>query len=76
MKKGNKFLERYPELWVPSIGDRVRVIKLCAPGEYKIGYTGKITHIWDFGDVHTIYDIEFSNIEDEQRLYREEFEII
>jgi hypothetical protein len=42
----NKFLKKYPSLWEPRIGDKVRVIKKTLSfSRYEIGFCGVITHI-------------------------------
>jgi hypothetical protein len=58
----NKFLEQYPALWVPKVGDRVRIIKLVDNGHYQIGDVGVIYGV--SGDLNLIayaYYIKFDN---------------
>jgi hypothetical protein len=85
----NKFLEKYPQLHEPKIGDRVRIIKLLDGHKnnvnswyYNIGAVGQIVEILDTY-AHTVYRIQFDRqtvsgpgIANVYSTYREEIEIL
>jgi hypothetical protein len=62
MRKGNKFLERYPALWEPRIGDRVRIISVYDFNNTRID-TSSSSFSWYYqiGDVGIIEETESSN---------------
>lgn len=71
--KSNKFLELYPQLWVPKLGDKVRV---CSSIDSKYANTtGKITYItqtspleYMIRDSHDCLQLQF--------FHKEEMELI
>jgi hypothetical protein len=80
----NKFLEKYPELWEPKVGDRVRMIG----NRYPNHYTGSnLIDVWIDGDIGVIisitkyrilkeYKINFKNKITQWWVVRSNFEII
>jgi hypothetical protein len=80
----NKFLEQYPALWVPKVGDRVEIVQVLdgqrnpvINWKYKINDTGTIvqTQSNDRG-TEWIYDIYFEKYTTIFPVYREEIELI
>jgi hypothetical protein len=76
----NKFLEIYPQLIEPKVGDRVKIIKLLSGFKCSVD-----TWFYCINDVGTIikrssnewvYEIYFSKYTESFPVYREEFEII
>jgi hypothetical protein len=73
----NKFLELYPELYLPKVGDRVRITKLTAPSGHAIGDTGIVARIWEYPNHVCLYSIKFDIVKVEDGCYyRNEIEII
>jgi hypothetical protein len=73
----NKFLNKYPSLWEPVIGDRVRVIQvlnhskqLATNWAYSAGEEGEIVEIYDY-----VYMIKFDKDEN-YTVFKEEIELI
>jgi hypothetical protein len=82
---GNKFLEKYPTLWNPKIGDKVKIIlvlsaqkAICADGEwsYNKNEVGIITGYGIYGEYNT-YQVLFHTIpfRKEEHVFREEIEL-
>lgn len=76
----NKFIKKYPQFWVPAVGDRVQV-KIALDGnrtevndshwDYHVGDKGIIMDI----GLHLVY-IRFDITNRVHCLYREEVELI
>ena len=76
----NKFLKQYPNLWVPCIGDTIRIIKAFGFDEketdewiYKKGDTGTIVKIWTNTILYSVY---FKIYEKTYFVYKDEMELI
>jgi hypothetical protein len=76
----NKFLEKYPRLREPRIGDKIQIIKIIndiGTGDYnyKLGDTGVILNKYNnpFKGVH-LYLIDFENTK--CVVYKDEFTIL
>ena len=74
----NKFLEKYPNLWIPKVGDKVEIIKVLnnikKPTDnwyYKIKDTGEIIHIMTLTR-YTLYQVKFHKNHSVQSVFVEE----
>jgi hypothetical protein len=57
ISKMNKFLNHYPKLRKPQVGDKIEIIKVVQ-GNYKVGDVGIIKHIGEiFTEVQLVNDI-------------------
>jgi hypothetical protein len=82
MNKFNKFLEKYPELWEPKVGDIVQVVYVLDCNgflvkntwNYAIGETGKIVAVPTITGGFGLYTVRFDKSK-AHLLYREEFEL-
>lgn len=80
----NKFLEKYPKLWIPTTGDQIRIIQILGSlkqpvttWHYNVGDTGIIqgTGLSDIADEY-VYNVYFDMYNREFPVYREEFDLI
>jgi len=65
----NKFMQKYPQLWSPKIGDKVKIVKLLDISDtpvpiwvYSIGDKGEIVWLCN----HNVVEVLFSNGESYQ----------
>lgn len=80
----NKFLNQYPQLREPKIGDRIKVIKILnilkeeiKSISYNIGEVGTIQDVFEQGQINSdrIYEVDFE-VTKAALLYQDEFIII
>jgi hypothetical protein len=79
--KINKFLNQYPQLWEPTIGDKIIVIQALTWNKtpqdninltYQIGEQGTIINVSGH-NIDVVYRVHFSNFSG--WLYKEEMEL-